>query len=361
MTFRERFVNCVLGEEVDRPPYLLYFGPWPSTWRRWEAEGKPDEVADFRSLFDPDMPPVPLPVNCGPCPKFDEPPIEEDDEVVVHRDHWGILRRSFKTKESMPEFLDFPVKDRRDWEQYKEERLDPDHPERVTGEQLELGTMWAECGLPVQLGYYPDTGVFGGLRWLLGDEGCLMAFCTMPDLVHEIMDHLTSLWLTVYEKVAKEVDVAVVHFWEDMCGRNGPLIGPDQWREFMGPNYRRVAAFAERHNIPVISVDTDGDPDLIIDPMREAGVNFLWPLEVAAGCDINAMQNKYPGLGFMGGIDKRPLALDKQAIGRELERVRPAVARGRYVPELDHGIPDDVSWENWCYFAERLKQMVGKE
>lgn len=361
MTNKERFVACVRGEPVDRPPFYLYFEPWPSTWRRWESEDKPVDITDFRAVFDPDLPPLPLPVNCGPCPRFERVILEEDADRYVYIDEWGIKRRDLKGRESMPEFLAFPVADRRGWEQYKEERLDPDHPDRATEETLEIAESWSECGLAVQLGYYPDTGVFGALRWLLGDEGCLEAFCTMPDVVHDIMDHVTSLWLTVYEKVVRRADVAVIHFWEDLCGRHGPLIGPDHWREFMGPCYRRVAAFAEAHGIPVLSVDTDGDPDLLIPPMLDAGVNFLYPLEVAAGCDVNAMQRRYPELGMMGGIDKRALALGREAIDAELERIRPAVARGRYIPELDHTVPDNVSWRNWEYYATSLKRIAGKQ
>lgn len=360
MNDRERFVACMLGEPVDRPPFWLYWGPWGTTWLRWEREGKPQE-ADHRNLWNPDQPPVIVPVNCGPCPTSDFTPVEEDEETVIFIDRWGIKRRNFKNHESMSEFIEWPVKSRKDWERYREERLDPDHPERINCDLKALCGEWIGKGYPIQLGYFPDVGIFGSVRWLLGDEECLVAFCTMPDLVHEIMDHVTSLYLTVFEKVAAEIPVDMVHIWEDMCGRQGPLISPQQWEEFMAPQYRRIKAFTKAHGIPVLSVDTDGQPDLIIPPMMRAGVNMLFPLEVAAGCDANAFRKKYPGLGLMGGIDKRALAEGPRAIDRELERVRPAIERGRYIPDLDHGIPDDVSWENYCYYAEALKRLVGKE
>jgi hypothetical protein len=89
-------------------------------------------------------------------------------------------------------------------------------------------------------------------------------------------------------------------------------------------------------------------------------VNYLFPVEVTAGCDINEWQVKYPTLGLMGGIDKRALAQGPEAIDQELRRIQPAVERGRYIPDLDHLIPDDVSWENYCYYAEVLKKLVGK-
>ena len=358
MNDRERFLACLLGEPIDRPPFWLFWGPWATTWRRWEQEGKPAGIGDHRMAFGPDQPPLPVPVNCGPCPSIDHRVLTEDDTFVVYIDTWGIKRRDFKDHESMSEFIEFPVRDRGDWDQYREERLDPDNPGRLAGDWRERCAEWTRMGYPIQLGDYPDVGVYGTLRWLLGDEESLVAFYTMPDLVHDIMEHLTTVYLAVFEKVVREVRVDVIHIWEDMCSRNGPLISPRHWEEFMGPCYRRIREFARAHHIPLISVDTDGNPDLITPAMMRSGVNYLFPVEVAAGCDVNAWRRRYPDLGFMGGIDKRALARGPAAIDAELARVRPALKAGRYIPDLDHLVPDDVSWEDYCHYARRLKEMV---
>ena len=125
----------------------------------------------------------------------------------------------------------------------------------------------------------------------------------------------------------------------------------------MGPPYRRIKDFADENGIKVISVDTDGQPELIVPPMIGAGVNLLFPMEVAAGADVNHYRRKFPGLALLGGIDKRALAAGPDAIDRELERIRPALAKERYIPDLDHLVPDDVSWDNFCHFARRLCDM----
>ena len=378
MNDRDRFVSYVLGEPVDRPPYWLFWTPWRTTWKNWMEEvcsgastaaasfPLPSENAstssrDFRAVFDPDVPPMGLPVNLGPCPRIEEVVLDESEEFVVRVDSWGITRRDFKGHESMSDFIDFPVKGREDWERFKARYLDPNHPDRLEGLWREIGAGWMGEGYPIQLGVYPDAGVFGPFRWLMGDEEGLIAIISMPDLVHDIMDHLTTVYLAVFEQVVKEVRIDVIHLWEDMCYRNGPLISPRHWNEFLGPNYRRIKAFAREHNIPVVSVDTDGNPDLITPPMIDSGVDLLLPMEVAAGCDVNAWQEKYPRLAMMGGIDKRVLARGPEEIDKELERIRPAVERGRYIPTLDHLIPDDVSWDNYCHYAQGVKNLVGKE
>ena len=132
MNDRERFVACILGEEVDRPPFWLFWEPWATTYLRWVEEGMPGN-ADHQRPWDPDPAPKIVPVNCGPCPTSDFALVEEDDETHVWIDRWGVKRRDFKNQESMSQFLEWPVASREDWERYKVERLDPDHPQRVTG------------------------------------------------------------------------------------------------------------------------------------------------------------------------------------------------------------------------------------
>jgi hypothetical protein len=361
MNDRERLIACVTGERVDRPPFWLFWGPWSRTWKRWEREEKPahlDSMDAIRAYYRADQPPVSLPVNCGPCPRIEPTVLEQDADYTVYRDSWGIVRRDYRHGESMSDFLDFPVKTRDDWEQFRAAYLDPDHPDRLVGNWRELGAWWMAQGVPIQLGYYPDVGLFGTVRWLLGDESGLIAFYTMPDLVHEIMDHMTTIYLTVFEQVVREVRVDVIHMWEDMCYRNGPLISPQHWEAFLGPHYRRIAAFATAHDIPVLSVDTDGNPALIASPMVQAGVNLLFPMEVAAGCDVNAWRDAHPTLALLGGIDKRALARGPDAIRTELARIRPAVEKGRYIPALDHLVPDDVSWKNYDTYAWGLKELI---
>ncbi len=355
---RERYVRCLLGQDVDRLPYVLHWGPWPTAWQRWQREGKPEAVTDARSFMAPDSGPVTVPVMCGPCPRVPNVVIAEDEQSRTWIDSWGITRRDTKLGESMPTFVSFPITTRDDWHAYKALRMDPHHPDRLAGGWRELCADWMARDLPIQLGGYPD-GLYGAVRWLLGDEECLVAFYDDPELVHDMMDTMTDIYLAVFGAVVEAgVRVSIIHIWEDMCGKQGPLISPAHWREFMGPGYRRIKAFAEQHGIPLLSVDTDGQPRDIMAPMLEAGVNYLFPIEVAAGCDINDYRRQWPEMGMMGGIDKRALAVGPEAIETELDRIWPATEAGGYIPDLDHLVPDDVSWANYSYYCAALRRRV---
>ncbi|MHC4252736.1 MAG: hypothetical protein ACYS9X_26760 [Planctomycetota bacterium] len=63
---------------------------------------------------------------------------------------------------------------------------------------------------------------------------------------------------------------------------------------------------------------------------------------------------------MMGGLDKSALARGREAIDRELAKVPFMLESGRYVPGLDHGVPLDVSWDDYRYFYDRLRELIWK-
>ena len=198
--------------------------------------------------------------------------------------------------------------------------------------------------------------MFGTLREMMGVEDLLVGFYDMPELIKEIMDYLTDFWFAIYEKVAKRVRIDMVHMWEDMSGKTGPLISPTMIREFMTPNYRKIANFAEKNNIPIFSVDTDGDCSLLVDPFMEGGVNMLLPMEVQAGCDVLECARKWPNLCVVGGFDKRCMWISEAAMDAEFERLAPMAAEGvRYILSPDHLVPPDVSFAQMQYYAAKAK------
>lgn len=172
------------------------------------------------------------------------------------------------------------------------------------------------------------------------------------------MDYLTGFWISIYEETAKHIKLDHIHIWEDMSGKQGPLISPAMFREFMTPNYKRIVAFAKDHDIPVVSVDTDGNMDIMMTVLSEAGINYVLPFEVQAGCDVVAIKKQYPHIGLYGGIDKRTVAVGTAAIDAELLRVDPLLHGSGYIPGLDHLVPPDVSLDNFRYFVERLREKL---
>ncbi|MBM3713151.1 MAG: hypothetical protein FJW56_06915 [Actinobacteria bacterium] len=372
MNNTERIIKTVLGRQTDRVPFFIHWAmnAWIPTRRNWEKQGVKDgdnwraELEEQTGIkLDEGFISVGIDigrkegVNLGFCPFFEEEVIEDRGDKHIIRDKMGIVQLAKKDRDSIPYFLDYPIKNSKDWEKIRDEKLNPDNPDRFPANWNELVEKFKDSKAAIQIGEYP-FGLFGTLRDFMGVEEFLVSLYTQKELIHEIMDYLTDFWITIYKKVCKDIKIHHIHIWEDMSGRQGSLISPAMVREFMLPNYKKIRQFADDNGIEIISVDTDGNVDELVPIFIEGGINLLFPFEVAAGSDIVKVSRQYPELCIMGGIDKRELAKDKSAIDAELKRVSSMFKGKRYIPGLDHGIPPDVSWDNFKYYITRLHDYI---
>lgn len=357
MNNRQRIIDTVLCKKVDRLPFTFYFGPWEETIARWRQEGL-EEGRNWDDDLGFDAGFVHVNVNLGYSPAFEYKVIEDKGDTLIVRDALGILQEIGKGWSSIPRYIEYPVKGWKDWEKLKKEKLNPDDPGRFPDNWQQLVREYNEGDRIVQLGLYP-YGLFGTLRDMMGVEELLIAFYDEPELIHDMMDYLTDFWLKIYEKVCKDIKVDAIHMWEDMSGCQGSLISPKMVREFMMPNYKKIRAFAGTHNIPIFSLDTDGNCSELVPLYIESGINLVFPFEVAAGCDINEYRKKYPNLCIMGGIDKREIAKGKEATDKELDRIKGMFGQSGYIAALDHLVHPKISLEDFKYFVNRLKGMIG--
>ena len=90
-------------------------------------------------------------------------------------------------------------------------------------------------------------------------------------------------------------------------------------------------------------------------------MDMMSPFEIAAGCDPVAIGRQYPDLVMSGGIDKRVLATTPAEIDAYLKRVMlPLKERGGYIPTSDHGVPMEVSYENYLHYRRRWWSGAGR-
>jgi uroporphyrinogen-III decarboxylase len=155
------------------------------------------------------------------------------------------------------------------------------------------------------------------------------------------------------------IDQLFVH--EDMAGKSGPLIGPDQVREFVAPYYRACWETVSSHGTRLFNQDSDGNMMPVLEAFLDCGVNVMHPFEPAAGMDMVAVRQKYGHrLAILGGIDKHVLRRSKDEIDRELRyKLQPLMQTGGTVFGLDHGIPNGTPLENYRYYVRRGRELLG--
>jgi hypothetical protein len=352
---RQRLLRTMRYESVDRATYRGA-GAWPETLDLWRAHGHdpaarsfPEDRWDWQSGW------------FFPNPPFAREVVEEDERTVLYTNHEGILMRERKDYQhsSMPQFVRFPVETRQDFRSFWSQRMQPDLAARLGADWQQRLAAYRDRDFPLIVIADRWGGFFGPLRNLVGVEKLCMLFYDDPAFVQEMMEADADFIIAIMDQFLDHTDIDVFGFWEDMCYKTGPLLGPELVRRYMVPQYRRVTDFLRSRGVEFIALDSDGDVSALIPCWLDAGINILYPFEPQSGMDVLQVRRTYgQDLRIWGGIDKRVLAQGREAIDAELTRVAPLVAEGGYVPFPDHSLPPDVDYEDYCYFMERLPTIL---
>lgn len=325
----------------------------------WPTQGFALDT-DVRTTLGMDYTQRMVDVNLLFEPMFDVQVVEEDDTSFVYIDLDGVKRKFLKSEATIPNFLQGVIRSREDWEKIKAERLRMDDlSARFPRNWSELLTEYRNRDYPLAIGGYPH-GLFGTLAHLLGYETLFYWYHLEKDLVHDILDTFTNLWIAMYEEILGQVEIDHIHFWEDVSAGKGPMISPKTVAEFMLPYYKRIIDFLKSHGVKIILVDTDGDCNVLIPMFVSVGVTGMYPFETHCGMDIVKVRREFPRLQMCGGIPKSEIAKGPQSVDKILGPVEEVLKTGGYIPFGDHFIPPDVSWESFKYYRTRLNALIDK-
>ena len=329
-----------------------------------------DSQADIAEVFGYDQPGSYVLEHLGWCeasfhPAFEEEVLEDRGPHEVIRDQAGRHLLVFKSRRQgfMPEYLDHPVKDEKSWTEDVRWRLDPDAPGRFDY----LEQLRPEAIAHAAEGYMISQHLIGGfmyLRSLFGPTEMMYAFYDAPGLVHDCMRAWFELADAVIARHQELVTLDEIYLAEDICYNHGSLCSPATMKEFLFPYYQQLLTNVKSRQIDrtrklYVQVDTDGKSEPVIPLYTEAiGLDAMSPFEVASGCDVVEIAEGHPELAIFGGIDKRVLARDRNAIDRMVDRILPAMRRrGGYIPHCDHSVPEEVSLENYLHYRRRCIEL----
>lgn len=93
----------------------------------------------------------------------------------------------------------------------------------------------------------------------MGYDHLFMLYYDEPELIHDMMNTFTDLWIQIFEEVLSKVEIDHMQIWEDISFGSGCMVSPSIMREFMLPYYKRLTDFLKAHGVSIICVDTDGD------------------------------------------------------------------------------------------------------
>ena len=180
------------------------------------------------------------------------------------------------------------------------------------------------------------------------------------ELLREIVNTYADMQYKVVEKVLKTgVKFDFGHYWEDICFKNGPLFAPSVFEELCAEHYRKRNELCNSYGIDIISLDCDGVTEKLLPVWFENGVNTMFPIEVGTwGDQFEAARMKFGRrMRGVGGVDKTVFLHDKEAVDREIDRVKRLIALGGYIPCPDHRLMPGTKWDLLLYYIDNIKKI----
>ncbi len=369
MTNRENALAILNYKNYGKVP-VVHFGYWDETLEKWADEGHipQNKVKDWdwvsgelgfdfgwdQSLF----------INAGLNPGFEWKVIEEqEDGSKKIRNQNGVVVIQRPDAGSIPSECGYILKDRESWEneflpklQFSEDRISAEIVAKLkNGESVKTDVRMADMPIGLFCG-----SLMGVIRDWLGLENVSYLYYDDQELYEEIIATVANLSYKGTELALNQgIKFDYAHFWEDICFKNGPLVIPSVFDELVGPHYKKITDLLKKHDVNIVSLDCDGWIDSLIPTWIKNGVNTMFPIEVGTwNASIEPWRKEYgKDLRGVGGMRKYIFALEKSDVDKEIERLKPLIDLGGFIPCPDHRIPPDAKFENVIYYCEQFKKI----
>jgi len=358
LTHRQLWQQIMHYGSWDRMPVFFMPG-WPETHERWNKEdGLSYEIMHngerYSQFLGAQETMATINWNIGLYPEFEIEILEETAEYKVYRDREGVVSKEWKGKSSIPHFIDFTLKEAKDWPEYKK-RLQPD-PRRIPAD-LDAKIAWNESrGLPIRL----DIGsMMGWIRnWMGVENMCYLMYDDRDcyaDMVMTIADLMCWGMDQICPRLKSKPDFGFA--WEDICGKTGPLVSPDIFRECVAPGYLKMRQKLESYGCTIMGLDSDGYIEPLLKDWMDSGVNFFFPVERGTwDCRAHDLRKKFgKELRMLGNFDKYTMERSRADIDAEFAVHEPLMREGGFIILPDHLITPDTPLKNFQYYLDKVR------
>ena len=379
MDSREKFHAVMDGQDIVHIP-KTEFAYWAGTIRRWLSEGMPEIEPVPADILDSEPMRGAKPISPAygkkadrnvmeyfgldsfvekfpfdMSPQLKEEIISEDSSYRIYRDSYGLTNKISMKDPGIPMALDYPVRDRKSFQDYIS-LYDDDFSKRLPPDFDDLAERLKSRDFPIRLGGNPFGFSFLG-RHLMGEVGFMMNMYDDPGLLKDFNSFFLDLAIKYWDKILSRIEIDCIFILEDIAYRSGSFISAEMFNEFLRPYYLKFIDHLKQYGVKNIFVDCDGLIDELIPLWIDVGVTGMFPLEAVN--DLEKIRDDHPGLRLMGGFNKKVLfeGSGRKAIDEELEKTKRVMKKGRYIPHIDHAVSEDVTWENFKYYRNRLNEI----
>jgi uroporphyrinogen decarboxylase len=317
---------------------------------RWRSEGLPSGISPY-DYFGYEL----CSFWADTTPQLPTEVISEDDEYIVESNSFGGVLKNHRDYSTTPMVIDYPCKNREDWEKLKS-RLEPSDY-RVNWVST-LQEFYREQSRGSFIIFGNGVGYDKMQRYVASPQ-LLKAVIMESEWVKDMCwtdAKLTMAMCDLMMKAGIKFDGAFLFC--DLGYRGGTFFSPKHYEDQLHPVFKELCKYFHSHGMYVL-LHSCGNVKEFIPYFIEEGIDCLQPLEVKAGMNLIQLKEKYGDkICLMGGIDVRLMALDDpKPIEKEIkEKITVAKEGGGYIYHSDHSIPKNISFQKYKRVIELLKK-----
>jgi uroporphyrinogen decarboxylase len=150
-----------------------------------------------------------------------------------------------------------------------------------------------------------NGNIFETTWYMRGFEQALVDFLDNPELIHAILERVTSFYIQHFTKMLEVADgqVDLAFTADDIGGQNGLLMSFSMWEQHLKPYHVRLNRSIHQFGVKVI-YHSDGSVMKAVDGLIDMGIDVLQALQFSArGMDPVTLKETYGHrLCFEGGV-----------------------------------------------------------
>jgi len=347
MTSKDRVLAALRFDKPDRIPRF------DSYWPEFEAQCRESmNLSPTASLYDHfhiDMT-VAVPDE-SPWPSRKEVLETKPDGSIIQRNSYGMTVRT-KPEGYFEEELGGIINEPCDLNEYPFDM--PEADTRFAGfvpwveqENKKGRCVFGKIGGP----FIRSTFIRGKTEYLL-DLAADEEFA--KDLAQRVGRHL--LGIALEELKRSEVKETGIWIFDDMAYNHAPLFSPGVFERVFLPIYRNLISTLHAAGCPNVYFHSDGNIELMLDMLVDAGIAGINPVEPRSGMSMTALRKRYPRLALIGGMCNSVVLVNgsQKEIERQAAEIIDLAQDGGVIIGA-HSIGPDIPLHNYLAYVNYLE------
>jgi len=208
------------------------------------------------------------------------------------------------------------------------------------------------------------ASLFTQSRHMVGEIEFLAGMYDNPAYIKDVVRRVTDSYLKINKAYmdAFSAYIDIYYFGSDFATQTSMFISPGMFDEFFAPEMERIVGQAKGYGKKVM-YHCCGNVTPIMDTLIKIGVDIFDPVQVSAShMGPGEFAPRYKGkIAFHGGVSSQTTFTTGTPEDVYAETTAAIDAFGPYgfIPAPDHLVHPEVSYDDYCYFLERLKAKLG--